>query len=207
MNKCYTYYEEIEEINTCKTRKCTQKELIDLCRKSWERNGWDLVVLGHSDAEKHDFFSEYSQTIIKLPTVNPIKYEYSCFIRWLAMAQVGGGLMIDYDVINMGLVNLEAKKDEITIYQRHVPCVVYGTSEQYLDMCKNFCKLKEEFILENQTPHTSDMIMLGGGKIKFNNLRTVVDYPNKGVLVHCSQAHCNNNGKTKIEAMKELVNL
>jgi hypothetical protein len=47
--------------------------------------------------------------------------------------------------------------------------------------------------------------MLESGKIKFKKLRTVVDYPNNGGIVHCSQAHCQKNGKTKLEAMKELL--
>lgn len=207
MNKCYTYYEEIKQINNCKNRNSTQQSLIELCKKSWEINGWELIVLNQSTAEKNSFFLEYSEIIEKLPTVNPPRYEYSCFMRWLAMAEIGGGLMIDYDVMNLGAKILEdPKNNKITVYQDHVPCVVYGTDEQYLNLCHKFCELKEECLSEHDNrPHISDMIMLSSKKIDFNKLHTVVDYPNKGLLVHCSQAHCHKNGKTKFDAMKEMM--
>jgi hypothetical protein len=206
--KCYTYYEEIDEINNCPHRESTQKELLDLCKISWERNGWEFVVLNQSSAEINPFFKEYDEVINGLPTVNLKRYEYSCFMRWLAIAQIGGGLMIDYDVINLGFKNQELESDKINVYQNHVPCVVYGTSKQYLLTCKRFCELKEECIQKYEgRPHTSDMLMIASGKIEYNKINLVSDYPKKSVLIHCSQAHCQKNSKTKIDAMRELMDL
>jgi len=205
--KCYTYYEEIKTIDACAKRKCTQKELLDLCKISWKKNGWDLIILDHSTAASHDFFPIYSSVVKKLPSINPKKYDYHCFIRWLAMAVVGGGLMIDYDVVNLGFENIEEYKEKIAIYQGHVPCVVQGTEDQYLEMCMNFCKLKDCISNINKKPHVSDMIMLASGKIDFKKFTTVVDYPSSGILVHCSQWHCEKNNKNKVDAMKELIQL
>lgn len=203
-NKCYTYYEKIDIINDCPSRKSTQQELIDLCKLSWQRNGWELIVLDHSIAEKHSFFYEYSDIVSSMPSINPPKYDYSCFIRWLAMAQIGGGLMIDYDVININQKSFE-KTDKITVFQGHVPSVVYGTEDQYLTMCKKFCKFKQCISIYDKKPHISDMILLDSGKIDFNRSNLVVDYPENGSMVHCNQECCKKNNKTKIEAMKELL--
>lgn len=201
INKCYTYYEKVPEIHS------DQQELIELCAMSWNRAGWDLIVLDESVSRQHPFYFTYSQTIKNLPTINPKKYEYSCFMRWLAMAQVGGGMMIDYDVINLNFTISSSdifKNEKLTVFQGHVPCMVYGTDIQYLDICKQFCNLKSEYLTTN---HVSDMIMLTNKKIDFNRTNVVSDYPIIKDLVHCSHTACFGASKTKREAITNLLEL
>ena len=33
--------------------------------------------------------------------MNSVKYELNCYLRWLALAEEGGGLLIDYDILPM----------------------------------------------------------------------------------------------------------
>jgi hypothetical protein len=209
MNICYSYYENVEKIE----RNYSQLDLIDVCRKSWEPYGWQLKIISEIDAKKNDFYEEYKKYISKVPSINPDGYDYHCFMRWLAMVVVGGGLMIDYDVVNLGFSGHEnLNLPGLTVYQRHVPCMVSGTKEDYLETSKSFCALAKSWIEEsqplptqiiNKKPHCSDMHMLASGKIKYNSFNIVSDYPNIGNLVHCSQGSCQN--KTKLEIMKELT--
>lgn len=129
------------------------------------------------------------------------------------MSQIGGGLMIDYDVVNVSCktdnVNaLFGKQKLLSIFQNHVPCVVYGSSDQYLEACKMFCKLDQCFVLAKELKHTSDMIMISLGfhnNIHCNKMRYVVDYPQYAALVHCSSRFCARNQKTKAEAMSDVL--
>jgi hypothetical protein len=194
-------------------RDYTEEDLIKVCAKSWEKNGWKLVVLNYEIAKSHDFYSSYSEVIKQLPSVNPAYYDYHCYMRWLAMSKVGGGIMIDYDVANLSLTDDSIFQQKmITGFQEHVPCVVSGKAEQYLEACKIFCELKDsEKCIDNNhnRPHTSDMIMLANGfkKDQFNKINYVVDYPKTAPLVHCSQRFCTENKKNKLQAMREILKL
>jgi hypothetical protein len=98
----------------------------------------------------------------------------------------------------------------ITGFQGHVPCVVSGTAEQYLEVCKIFCGLKDnEKCIDNSynRSHTSDMRMIAMGfkEDQFNKVKYVVDYPKTAPLVHCSQNVCSKNKKNKLQAMSEII--
>jgi hypothetical protein len=210
MSIVYTYYEPIDQIENCPQRKSSQLELISICEKTWFRHGWTLKVLREKDAIDHPIYNEYKNIISVFPSVNPPGYDYHCYIRWLAMANIGGGIMIDYDVVNMGLKSNDTNFfdfSQLTVYQGHVPCVVSGNENHYLHAVNGFMGFKDNIgiVLENNRPHTSDMIMLSSGKIKFNKLNIVKNYGENSLLIHCSQGKCKN--KTKLEIMQELYNL
>jgi hypothetical protein len=201
------YYEEISQIEYCPRRKSSQLELISICANSWIKHGWQFNILKERDAMSHPLYNTYKEIVSSFPSVNPQKYDYHCYIRWLAMANIGGGILIDYDVVNMGLKTDHSNFfdfNQLTIYQGHVPCVVSGSKQHYLEAVYGFMGFQNnvEGVLENNRPHTSDMIMLASGKIKFNKLNIVKNYGDKGLLIHCSQAKCKN--KTKLEIMREL---
>jgi hypothetical protein len=194
-------------------RNYAEEDLIKICAESWEKNGWKLVVLNYELAKSHDFYSSYSEVIKQLPSVNPAFYDYHCYIRWLAMSKIGGGIMIDYDVANLSLTDDSIFQQKIiTGFQGHVPCVVSGTAEQYLGVCKIFCELRDnEKCIDNnyKKPHTSDMMMIARGfkEDQFNKINYVVDYPKTAPLVHCPQDACLKNKRTKLEAMREILKL
>jgi hypothetical protein len=202
----YTYYETVSAIENCKSRKTSQKNLINICSESWEKYGWTVEVIGEKDAQNHFLYKEYKSIILTFPSVNPFPYDYHCYMRWLAMANIGGGIMIDYDVMNTGLRDLNFFNfSELTVYQGHVPCVVSGKAEDYLSAVYGFMSFKNNIGIDmkmRNEPHTSDMLMLSSGKIKFKKMNEVKDYPENGKLIHCSQDKCKN--KTKLEIMKEL---
>jgi hypothetical protein len=74
-----------------------QGELIRLWRDSWKRRGWEPRILNprtfaHTRRRKH--FLE------KARQVAPDTLSYYRLVRWLALAEVGGGWFCEYDVIN-----------------------------------------------------------------------------------------------------------
>jgi hypothetical protein len=204
MKRVFTYYEPVEQLEY-------QPEQIDVCRKSWERNGWQLEVIGEAAARRSTFYQQYVDTVSRLPTVNPGKYDYHCYMRWLAMAEIGGGIMIDYDVVNTGLTQSDAfESSALVVHCGHVPCTVSGSAENYLRVCREFCNLSaqyEHFIQIHDRPHTSDMIMLATGLIAFTKKFTVAEYPVYDRLIHCTSQACNIAKKPKLEIMKSLLDI
>lgn len=79
-----------------------QSDLLALWVKTWARQGWSTVILNETIAKLHPRYAELKEAIPKLP--KPSWYykdlTMACFIRYAAMAVVGGGLMVDYDVMN-----------------------------------------------------------------------------------------------------------
>lgn len=200
----YTFFEKIDTIKD-------QLEIIDICKASWIRYNWNFQIINELTAQKHTFYNDYVSIINNLPSANHKKYDYYCFMRWLSMAQIGGGMMIDYDVANLGyyptdlLCDINITKDKINILEYHIPCVVYGTSDQYLEICKKFCELIDNdkcYSIENNRIHTSDMLMLASGLIIVNPYKYVKHYPNLGKLVHCSYNATKTNKK---RIMQEII--
>ena len=154
----YTYYDNVLDMLSD-----TQLELIEIWKESWTKNGWNPIVLDNSYLNYSDDEIEYLK---KLPSVNPENYELSCFLRWNAMANVGGGWMCDYDVINCGFSPSDAKNYEsMSILQMNVPCLVYGTTEDYNRIFKIFSSQSLNFTTfikkeKGELEHVSDMIVI-----------------------------------------------
>jgi hypothetical protein len=67
-------------------------ELLEIWRQSWAIHGWRTLILTQEDAEKHPRYPEWKAAFEMLPTINPKKYEMSCYVRWVAMVQAGCGV-------------------------------------------------------------------------------------------------------------------
>lgn len=134
--KVYTYYMPVPEL----WPESTQWDLLNIWRRSWERLGWEPVVLNE------DFlrgsvadFDKIKAKIWALPTEYGHNYEGACFLRWLAVAVAGGGLMTDYDSINYSFFpcNPDPNKMEIVCEPEPAPValgVVQGTKEHFQKM-------------------------------------------------------------------------
>ena len=105
-----------------------QGGVLERWTNSWAKAGYDPVVLDSSHAEKHPRYSELLPIFRAYPTINPAEYELACYLRWLALDVVGGGLMSDYDVMNVSLYPSDIGKAEILFHERRrVPCLVQAT--------------------------------------------------------------------------------
>jgi hypothetical protein len=87
------------------------QELIDIWEKSWQKYGWNTILLNEEDTKKN---SLYGKLDLDNPNANFYKtinssmwrYHRSCYCRLLAYCQYvrenGATLYADYDVINYG---------------------------------------------------------------------------------------------------------
>lgn len=141
-----------------------QQPLIDLWCKLWTAQGWKPIVLGEKDAKKGRIYAKLLNAIQKLPTYNHRGYENACYMRHLAMANRGGGLLTDYDVmpvdfspgyasVNYRLMLLEPTR---------VPCAVMGAAVGYADVVNMFLnyQLNPATDTHQGKPHISDMEIL-----------------------------------------------
>lgn len=150
--RCYTYYMPVGLYDDE-----SQRRLIDVWARSWEKHGWEPIVLNEGDARQHPMWERFNQRVSSLPSEYGPLYDRACFIRWLAMAAQeagthGGGIMLDYDVINYGLSPREPDPNKMVVFCEHPPIpvdlgAVLGTREHYQKMCE---------IIANWTPDKND---------------------------------------------------
>lgn len=137
--KVYTYYTPVPELYS----EDTQRLLIDVWARSWKKQGWDPVVLSESDAQRHPRYPEFKKRFWELPTEYGHTYEGACFLRWVAMAAVGGGMMTDYDVINYSFAPREVDPSRMIVFCEKPPGPIFlgmvlAPQALYEGMCQNF---------------------------------------------------------------------
>lgn len=155
-NVVHTYFSPLENAKGVEE----QNRLIDLWKQTWKAHGWEPVVLTEKDAEKHPRYAEWRAAFAKLPTVNPPGYEMACWLRWVAMAQVGGTLT-DYDCMNFRFVpgDVAQDGDNIVPIFKGVPCAIVGTQKAYENAINRFISATDRFEVDGK-PHVSDMHLI-----------------------------------------------
>lgn len=155
--KIYTYYHKLND-------KYDHSEMVDLWKLSWERKGFEAIVLNQKDALTHPFYDEFTTRIKKLSKgiagKDTSKYGMSCWERWLAYANQKNAdkfFVSDYDMINYNF-NPKTPPSNLSFYDEFCPCLASGNSKQFLKLCYNFIKLtKDNFdFLQKQTNHFHD---------------------------------------------------
>lgn len=162
--KIFSFYGEVPGISNFDSLK-----LLIHWREAWSAMGAEPFVMNMYQSEKHPLFEELETAVAKLPTVNSVLYEKFCYCRWLALAQMGGGFMADYDVFachsnatSLLLESLEKCPDKLHIFQnRNVcPCLVYASKEIAERVCREFATLKWGKRDHNGKEHWSDQYAL-----------------------------------------------
>lgn len=144
--KIYTYY---TELTSNKSYHKSQLELLDIWSQSWRNNGFTPIVLKESDLKKSSLYYEMCE---KLPIFGEklgektTDYGMSCYLRWLAYSQQDDQdfYVSDYDVINKNFKGLSFSKDNIHLLNNVCPCLAYGSSKKFFDLCKNFISVTEK---------------------------------------------------------------
>lgn len=150
--------------------------LIEVWKDSWALRGWEPVVLGDQDVPDDARARELKRGFAKQPTQIKPGMAYSWYVRWLAVAAQGGGFMCDYDVINYSFAPRDA--DAMTVYERHVPCLVSGTADEFFRICELFANYRADsadkvgFLKKD----TSDMKILIRCKHAYTQRRDCVEY-------------------------------
>lgn len=175
----YTYYDAITEGDYA-AKSAAEASLVKVWKRSWRARGWDPVVLSADEARRHPRFAELHARFKTLPTgSNPEAYEMACFLRWLAVAAMGGGYMTDYDAVNVGLPSPAAgdcvgarlpNRGRLTLHEHPaVPSLVTGDADEYVRVATAIAAAdwrspsgRLAFAAEggDRRPHVSDMKVL-----------------------------------------------
>lgn len=159
----HTYFEPVPGID-----EPGQRREIDVWRTSWERQGWTTRVLSYADvvATPEGAFTAEGLRKKRMPSVNPPGYDLQCFLRWIALVSVGGGLMTDYDTVNMGYTPAEhseriAGRDLVEFCAYRTPAMLYVTEAKAFKIVR----LLVMYVPDGQDvvagrPHVSDMTIL-----------------------------------------------
>ena len=154
VRRVYTYFEG-EHGNT--------PAQLGVWTKCWKEAGFDPFVLNETHAQAHPQYPSLKERLMAMPTVNPKHYEMSCFLRHLAMAQIGGGYMVDYDVIPVvALLPTLPQPGNYTVHGDggFVPSFVSGKASEYLRVIRLMAAMnvtnQREFSHKGK-PHISDM--------------------------------------------------
>mmetsp|Transcript_5820 Transcript_5820/g.9669 ORF Transcript_5820/g.9669 Transcript_5820/m.9669 type:complete len:304 (+) Transcript_5820:133-1044(+) len=142
----YTFYSPlVRALDTPreqKTRKA-DKELLEAWKAAWYDAGWDPKVISLDEAKRNPNYATFVAGLhqIKLYGNGGRNQEYNeyCFLRFLAMASVGGGTMADYDLFPLGKrTELQSTTpDRFTVYQQTlnkagpVPALCSGTKNEW----------------------------------------------------------------------------
>ena len=88
----YTFYEEVEASGFGDAEILCDWEIL------WREAGWEPKVLSIKDSKRHPDYAQYEHDLRNVPLGPKPEFDKMNFLRYLAMAAVGGGLMADVDV-------------------------------------------------------------------------------------------------------------
>eukprot|EP00545_Synedropsis_sp_CCMP1620_P009584 CAMPEP_0119013438 /NCGR_PEP_ID=MMETSP1176-20130426/8450_1 /TAXON_ID=265551 /ORGANISM="Synedropsis recta cf, Strain CCMP1620" /LENGTH=381 /DNA_ID=CAMNT_0006966529 /DNA_START=368 /DNA_END=1513 /DNA_ORIENTATION=- len=136
----YTFYSEIQNVPMpAGMARTDHSRLLKSWTRAWRQAGWNPIVLDEQDAMKHP---EYNKIKVLVEQTGAGAYNQLCFLRWLALAQVGGGWMSDYDVFplhdfrNEGDIKHLPNKGTLTLHNRLCPSLVSGSGAEWLRVAK-----------------------------------------------------------------------
>jgi hypothetical protein len=175
VEKVFTYFQDFGSKNSY-----LHLQLIDIFIKNWQEYDFQVEVLSEVDAKKSPLYKSFKKIVSAYPTVNSKQYEQACFLRWLALAEVGGTFLTDYDVMNFGfhaenyrhIISDHSYTGNVRIINfdvGRVPCAVHveGALEPNgliaILSNKNLARKSETKI--NGLRHVSDMHMFANLKI------------------------------------------
>lgn len=98
------------------TSQTESAALLELWREGWKSRGWNPVVLAMRDAAKHGRYQAISDKVEGLPRVGTLSAAQNRFMRWVALARMGGGLMVDYDLIPAGFTPNDLPDGPLAIF-------------------------------------------------------------------------------------------
>ena len=131
----YTFYSTIDpSIKHTGMTDSADESLLQVWKEKWTEAGWDARLLNLDDAKRHPKFSEFDEKLQKISLNGPNEYyNQLCYYRWLAMAEVGGGWMSDYDVLPMNIHghNHYNKDGNFTVYGGSAPCLMSGSESEW----------------------------------------------------------------------------
>lgn len=179
--KVFTFFEDLTggiKFQSNKKVHLTRQDHLQILRawlRNWYANGWSPEILRLSDAATYPGYSWYQKRFSTFPTVNWRAYEMTCYLRWLAFAEKGGGVFVDYDIMNFPVQNIPVicgscgnstmisePGDMLVSYPKFWPMLVFGgrpAADKLIRALAEYEVDPERDQFEGQ-PHISDMIIV-----------------------------------------------
>ena len=207
----YAFYDPIGE----QTKEYT--DLISLWERSWRYYGWNPIILTLKDAQKHERYNELHEKAKAWPTINGKQFEIYCFLRWLAIANIGGWYT-DVDMMNYGFMPYDYGEGSVTTQQHSIaPATVYLTKKKYndliIDSLMNYEITELDFMKSVNQYHVSDLNILNPKTHLLDVILGVqADYMldpkwTTAKIVHyttpCPSFNEKDKGKTRVEIILE----
>ena len=131
----FTFYEHVSQLDEEQPR-----ELLEVWTQSWYDAGWEPVVLTMGDAKRHPNY-KYFQKVLnnhKQFRNNRDRYNYYCFMRWVAISASGGGWLVDYDTfpLNLPATTTLPNHGQFTGHSDYVPNILSGSLTEWNRMIK-----------------------------------------------------------------------
>src|ERR1019366_1536016 len=109
------------------------------------------------------------ELLSKLPTANNLEYELACYLRWAALSAMGGGLLTDYDCVNIGYTPQQhsdiIKGHDIVHFSSCYSPMTYANNKGCDDIIRMFSNYNiQPGDTYDGKPHISDMIIFTNKK-------------------------------------------
>lgn len=188
--KIYAYYEAIQILPQAEEFSCA-----NYWKQSWEKNGWECVMLNKSHASASSCHQKLIQKLVKMSFALPMELQHKFpmivarFSRWSALHAAGGGWMSDYDVVNLSLTPEIANQSEKTLnLVTGEPChLFYATREHCAAAITKF--VNEELVAGSLLRFESDILNVSENLCRFSD------------KIH----HAIKSDKPKSEVMASLI--
>lgn len=183
-----------------------ERKAFRVWEENWRKRGWSTKVLTPANAAQHPRFKEFLALHINAyPAENPEKYGVERWIRWFALAQDGGGLLVDFDVLNRAYpqANMPNGTDIVILARESKPCAVLATE-------KGAGRIVDA-ILAHKPPYTDHYsymyFFMQGGKYPTSELCVEAGDADwqEAPLVHYSGNACRLAERNRHEWMRELA--
>jgi hypothetical protein len=147
--KIYAFYQSVPNAVQADEFGCA-----NWWKTSWEHSGWSTVMLNKSHAQGSSMYNKLQQKLAAAMNASQALtarsgWFHSRFTRWCALHAAGGGWMSDYDVLNIALTPLEAKKqigDKTLVVNEGPAYLFYASAEHCTAALK---KMLSEDLTEN----------------------------------------------------------
>lgn len=142
--------------------------IVQIWLRNWFAGGWNPRLLRLRHAMSYPGFEQYHRKFARLPTVNWRAYEMTCYLRWLAFAEAGGGVFVDYDIMNFPVSRIpiaagQCGQGELLIsYPKYWPMLLFGNrtaTERLIRALAEYEADPERDVYDGK-PHISDMIIV-----------------------------------------------
>lgn len=155
----HVFFEEIEDQSLV---DIDANRLLEDFKAAWSEMGWEPRVITLEDAKRHPKYWQFEHDLRQVPLEHPNKpteRSRMLYLRWLAMAAVGGGWMAEVDTIPLRPpIPSDAKLGKFHVYEGPgLPTLMKGSEGEWTRMAE---LLVQTGIENHSSPHWSDAMGL-----------------------------------------------